>query len=82
MVIMFNSNNINVTKEELKAIFFKKDKNLSNENLYLDFYQFMEFALNKVCDQDFRIFMRKLKMKKNDIISKNDKTSKIKLNSR
>ena len=31
----------------------------------------MEFALNKVCDQDFRIFMRKLKKKKNDNLEKN-----------
>ena len=64
MVIMFNTNNIHVTQEELKSLFFKKDQKLQDDELYLDFYQFMEFALNKVCDQDFRLFMRKLKKKK------------------
>jgi len=76
LVIMFNSNNINVTKDELKALFFKKEQKLSEDELYLDFYQFMEFALNKVCDQDFRIFMRKLKNKKNE---NNDSNMKSKI---
>jgi len=72
MVIMFNTNNIQVTKEELKILFFKKDKLLTDDDLFLDFYQFMQFALNKVCDQDFRIFMRKLKKKKNENLTKID----------
>ena len=71
MVIMFNTNNIHVSKEELKDLFFKKNKKISDDELFLDFYQFMEFALNKVCDQDFRIFMRKLKKKKFDNLEKN-----------
>ncbi len=71
MVIMFNTNNIHVTKQELKDLFFKNGEKLSDDDLFLDFYQFMEFALNKVCDQDFRIFMRKLKKKKNDNLEKN-----------
>ncbi len=65
MVIMFKTNNIKVTQEDLKTLFFKDDKNLQDDELFLDFYQFMEFALNKVCDQDFRLFMRKLKNKRN-----------------
>lgn len=64
MVIMFKTNNIKVVQEDLKTLFFKDDKNLQDDELYLDFYQFMEFALNKQCDQDFRMFMRKLKNKK------------------
>jgi len=63
MVVMFKTNNIKVVQEDLETLFFKSDKKLSDEDLYLDFYQFMEFALNKECDQDFRLFMRKLKNK-------------------
>ncbi len=64
MVIMFKTNNIKIAQEDLKTLFFKDDKKLQDDDLYLDFYQFMEFALNKECDQDFRLFMRKLKNKK------------------
>lgn len=63
MVNMFNTNKIPVIQDELKSLFFKSDKKLQDDELYLDFYQFMEFALNKICDQDFRLFMRKLKKK-------------------
>ena len=72
MVIMFNTNNIKVNKDELKSLFFKKDEIFQNDVLYLDFYQFMEFALNKRCDQDFRLFMRKLKNK-----NFNDKSGRL-----
>ena len=60
---MFNTNHICATINELVTLFFK-DKEIKKEDimsLYLDFYQFMEFALNK--DQDFRFFMRKIKEK-------------------
>jgi len=60
---MFKTNNIKVVQEDLKTLFFKDNKKLQEDDLFLDFYQFMEFALNKECDQDFRIFMRKLKNK-------------------
>lgn len=63
MVTMFNTNNIPVVTEELLALFFKGKKLPKGEDPYLDFYQFMEFALSKVSDQDFRGFMRKLKIK-------------------
>jgi len=62
---MFKTNNIKVVQEDLKTLFFKDDKKLQDDELFLDFYQFMEFALNKECDQDFRLFMRKLKNKRN-----------------
>ena len=60
---MFNANNINATVNELISLFFK-DKTIKQEDimsLYLDFYQFMTFALTK--EQDFRLFMRKIKEK-------------------
>ena len=66
MVVMFKTNNIKVVQDDLKTLFFKDDKKLQDDELYLDFYQFMEFALNKVCDQDFRLFMRKLKNKRHN----------------
>ena len=61
MVEMFNQNHINASLEDLKNLFFK-DKKVNKEDimkLYLDFYQFMNFALTK--DQDFRNFMREIK---------------------
>jgi hypothetical protein len=66
MTTMFNTNNINVTEDDLCGLFFKgkkyrkKDINI----LYLDFFQFMNFALSKKSDQDFRMFMRNIKEKK------------------
>ena len=61
MVEMFNQNHINASLEDLRNLFFK-DKHVKKEDimkLYLDFYQFMNFALTK--DQDFRQFMREIK---------------------
>ena len=68
MVEMFNQNHINANLRDLVNLFFK-GKKIKEEDimkLYLDFYQFMNFALTK--DQDFREFMReiKLKSKKNE----------------
>ena len=66
MTTMFNTNNINVTEDDLCGLFFKgkkyrkKDINI----LYLDFFQFMKFALSKESDQEFRVFMRNIKEKK------------------
>jgi len=66
MTTMFNINNINVTEEDLCGLFFKgkKYKQEDINKLYLDFFQFMNFALSKKSDQDFRIFMRNKKEKK------------------
>ena len=66
MTTMFNTNNINVTEEELCDLFFKgkKYKKEDINKLYLDFIQFMNFALSKKSKQDFRVFMRKIKEKK------------------
>ena len=63
MVEMFNQNHINANLKDLVNLFFK-GKNIKEEDimkLYLDFYQFMNFALTK--DQDFREFMREIKLK-------------------
>ena len=63
MVEMFNQNHINANTRELVDLFFK-GKQVKEEDimkLYLDFYQFMNFALTK--DQDFREFMRGIKQK-------------------
>ena len=66
MTTMFNTNNINVTEEDLCGLFFKgkKYKKEDINKLYLDFFQFMNFALSKKSDQDFRVFMRNIKEKK------------------
>ena len=63
MVEMFNQNHINANLRDLVNLFFK-GQNIKEEDimkLYLDFYQFMNFALTK--DQDFREFMREIKLK-------------------
>ena len=66
MTTMFNTNNINVTEEDLCGLFFKgkKYKKEDINKLYLDIFQFMNFALSKKSDQDFRVFMRQIKEKK------------------
>lgn len=60
---MFNTNKIPVTEEELIKLFFKDKPIPKGEEPYLDFYQFLQFALSKESDQDFRNFMRQLKVK-------------------
>jgi hypothetical protein len=63
MLTMFNQNHICADINELVKLFFKnkefKEKDIMK--LYLDFYQFMKFALNQ--DEDFRNFMREIKEK-------------------
>ena len=66
LVQLFKENNINVDIKELKNLFLKnvnnkKKKSESPNLLYLDFYEFMNFALSR--DQDFRLFMREIKRK-------------------
>lgn len=63
MLTMFNQNHINADIKELVNLFFKNQKFKEKDvmNLYLDFYQFMEFAINK--EQAFRDFMREIKEK-------------------
>ena len=65
MLTMFNQNHICADINELVKLFFKnkefKEKDIMK--LYLDFYQFMKFALNQ--DEDFRKFMREIKEKYN-----------------
>jgi hypothetical protein len=65
LVDLFKQNNINVDINEINQLFFKNIKNKNNKkdehSKYLNFYQFMNFALNR--EQDFRQFMRKVKIK-------------------
>jgi hypothetical protein len=82
IVNFFKQNNINVDINEIKELFFKninhKNKKDEAKNLlYLNFYQFMNFALNR--EQDFRQFMRKIK-KKNKIEENNIKLKTISYN--
>lgn len=65
MVTMFQTNHIEVNEDELCSLFFKGKTYRKQDinKLYLDFYQFMQFALNKKSDQNFRVFMRKIKEK-------------------
>ena len=60
---LFNQNDIKVNEDELVKLFFqnKKYKKKDYDKLYLNFYRFLKFALNK--GHDFRLFMRKLKSK-------------------
>ena len=73
MYKMFNENHINVNFDELVDLFFtgKKFKKEDIMKLYLDFYQFLKFALNK--DAEYRQFMRKIKKKsdKNEYLPMN-----------
>ena len=69
IVDLFKQNNINIDINEIRELFFKnvKIRNKKDEAknlLYLDFYQFMDFALKR--EQDFRQFMRVVK-KRNKI---------------
>ena len=65
MYKMFNENHINVNFDELVDLFFtgKKFKKEDIMKLYLDFYQFLQFALNK--GDEYRQFMRNIKKKRN-----------------
>ena len=71
MFTMFNQNKIFADINELINLFFKNKKYKKKDimNLYLDFFQFMQFALNK--EQDFRQFMRGIKEKYNKEKSNN-----------
>ena len=72
LVTMFNENNIKANEEDLVKLFFKNKKNKKKEyfKLYLTFYQFLNFALHN--DEEFRKFMRKLKIKCKEEIKKNN----------
>ena len=72
LVTMFNENNIKANEEDLVKLFFKNKKIKKKEyfKLYLTFYQFLNFALHK--DNEFRQFMRKLKLKCKEEMKKNN----------
>ena len=63
LVKLFNQNHIKADIEEIVKLFFN-EKNVKKEDymkLYLNFYQFLDFALSQ--EADFRQFMRKIKEK-------------------
>ena len=73
LVDLFNQNNIKADIKEIVNLFFK-DKKIKKEDymkLYLNFYQFLTFALTK--EQDFRQFMRKIKEKDKEINEEENK---------
>ena len=84
---MFNQNHIKADKNDIVNLFFK-DKKIKKEEdilkLYLGFYQFINFALER--EQDFREFMREIKQKyrkkENDesINKSNDESSYLPMN--
>ena len=61
MLEMFESNKISANINDLVTLFFRGKKFKKKEilKLYLNFYQFMYFALTR--EQDFRQFMRNIK---------------------
>jgi len=73
MLEMFMSNKISANINDLVDLFFKGKKFKEKEvmKLYLNFHQFINFALTK--DQDFRQFIRKIKER-----SEKEKEKKIK----
>ena len=75
LLSLFNQNNIRADIKELVNLFFKekKVKREDYSKLYLNFYQFLTFALTK--EQDFRQFMRNIKTKYN---KNNDEENKDK----
>ena len=75
MAKLYKNNDIDVTINELKDLFYKdiKNKNIKNLSinlLYINFYQFMKFSLSS--DQDFREFIRKIRKKKKNKQEKKD----------
>ncbi|MCQ2818893.1 MAG: hypothetical protein MJ252_16630 [archaeon] len=65
---MFNSNDIKVDWKVLGKMFFQKEsfKDKDKLKLFLDFYQFMNFAMSKECDNRFREMMRLFQKKDDD----------------
>ena len=80
LVKLFNQNNIKAEVEEIVKLFFK-DKYVKKEDylkLYLNFYQFLNFALSQ--EPDFRQFMRKIKGKYESNDNNKDKNAYLPMN--
>ena len=77
---MFHKNKLFVSTQELIDLFFKGQRISKNavKSLYLDFYQFISFALNK--DQEFRAFMRDIREKYCSNASKDNEMTYIPMN--
>jgi len=75
---MFNMNKIPADESQLIELFFKGKSIPKGEEPSLDFFNLMKFALSKENDQDFRNFMRKIKIK-NIIHEKEEAEEKEKL---
>lgn len=60
---MFKVNNIDVTLEELKSLFFPNRKFLKGEEPFLDFFQLYQFVMDNKNDYRFKLFMRNIKKK-------------------
>ena len=79
LINLFNQNHIRANAEELVNLFFK-DRKVKKEDylkLYLNFYQFINFAINQ--EEDFRQFMRKIKEKYEKNNKGEEESSKDKL---
>ena len=73
LINLFNQNHIRADIKELVNLFFKEKKVKKEDymKLYLNFYQFLTFALTK--EQDFRQFMRNIKEKYSKIDNEENK---------
>ena len=67
-LLLFETNNIKLTKNELISLF----KNTTYKKIYLDFYHFCAFTLKH--ENEFRIFMRKLSEKQKKL-NKNENSN-------
>ena len=63
---MFKRNDINVTNEELLELFYQGRQSKKNEEPSLNFFEFMIFEISDESDQNFRNFMRKIKLRIDD----------------
>lgn len=72
---MFKVNNIDVTLDELKSLFFPNRKFLKGEEPFLDFFQLYQFVMDNKNDYRFKIFMRNIKKKIRSVqtLENNDK---------
>ena len=61
MVKIFKKNNIPVTYDDLKTLFFQDFNNSCETGFFIDFSHLIKFSLDYEKNQEFRNFMRKIK---------------------